>query len=155
MQIFEKKPMQVKNYGIWMRYNSRTDPINMYKEYRDLTLTGAVAQMYMEIAARHRGRASGVQIMKTAQLDAGASIRKNTTQFHKSDIKFPLSHRVQRPQSKVCSRRTHRAALLLLGVSPAPTLLDPLLTVIVCPCSGTRPPSSRPQGRTRTSNNTM
>jgi hypothetical protein len=28
-----------------MRYNSRTDPINMYKEYRDVTLTGAISQM--------------------------------------------------------------------------------------------------------------
>ena len=44
-QIFEKKPLKVKNFGIWMRYNSRTDPINMYKEYRDVTLTGAVSQM--------------------------------------------------------------------------------------------------------------
>ena len=35
----------MKNFGIWMRYNSRTDPINMYKEYRDVTLTGAVSQM--------------------------------------------------------------------------------------------------------------
>ena len=35
----------LKNYGIVLRYLSRTDPINMYKEYRDTTLTGAVSQM--------------------------------------------------------------------------------------------------------------
>jgi hypothetical protein len=45
LQIFEKKPLKVKNFGVSMRYNSRTDPINMYKEYRDVTLTGAISQM--------------------------------------------------------------------------------------------------------------
>ena len=61
-QIFEKKPDSVKNFGIWIRYNSRTDPVNMYKEYRDTTLCGAIAQMYLEMAGRHRARASSVQV---------------------------------------------------------------------------------------------
>merc|ERR1719253_939499 len=99
-EIFEKKPLKVKNFGIWMRYNSRTDPINMYKEYRDVTLTGAVAQMYMEVAGRHRGRASGVQIMKTAELSASECKREQTMMYLNSKIKFPLPHRVQRAPSK-------------------------------------------------------
>ncbi len=45
-QIFEKKPTTVKNFGIWVRYQSRTGYHNMYKEYRDTTLNGAVEQMY-------------------------------------------------------------------------------------------------------------
>lgn len=85
-QIFEKKPLKVKNFGIWMRYNSRTDPINMYKEYRDVTLTGAVAQMYLEVAGRHRGRASGVQIIKTAELTASQCKRDQTVQYHVSTL---------------------------------------------------------------------
>ena len=46
MQIFEKKPTTIKNFGIWVRYQSRTGYHNMYKEYRDVTLNGAVEQMY-------------------------------------------------------------------------------------------------------------
>ena len=46
-EIFEKSPMKVKNYAIWLRYQSRTNTHNMYKEYRDITLNGAVGQMYM------------------------------------------------------------------------------------------------------------
>ena len=46
MQIFEKKPTTIKNFGIWLRYQSRTGYHNMYKEYRDVTLNGAVEQMY-------------------------------------------------------------------------------------------------------------
>lgn len=36
----------MKNYGIWVRYQSRTGYHNAYKEYRDTTLNGAVEQMY-------------------------------------------------------------------------------------------------------------
>ena len=45
-QIFEKRPTTIKNFGIWVRYQSRTGTHNMYKEYRDTTLNGAVEQMY-------------------------------------------------------------------------------------------------------------
>ena len=49
LQIFEKNPTKIKNYGIWLRYQSRTGYHNMYKEYRDTTLNGAVEQMYIEM----------------------------------------------------------------------------------------------------------
>merc|ERR1719353_1718041 len=38
-EIFEKNPNTVKNYAIWLRYRSRTDQHNMYKEYRDMSIT--------------------------------------------------------------------------------------------------------------------
>lgn len=63
-EIFEEKPTVVKNYGIWIRYQSRTGYHNMYKEYRDVTLNGAVEQMYTEMAGRHRVRAPCLQIIK-------------------------------------------------------------------------------------------
>ncbi len=46
VQIYEKKPTTVKNFGVWVRYQSRTGYHNMYKEYRDTTLNGAVEQLY-------------------------------------------------------------------------------------------------------------
>lgn len=44
-EIPEKTPGTVKNFGIWIRYNSRHGTHNMYREYRDTALTGAISQM--------------------------------------------------------------------------------------------------------------
>ncbi|XP_059301963.1 large ribosomal subunit protein eL20-like [Lycium ferocissimum] len=41
-EIFEKNRTKIKNYGIWLRYQSRIGYHNMYKEYRDTTLNGGV-----------------------------------------------------------------------------------------------------------------
>ena len=41
-QIFEKKPLRIKNFGVWLRYDSRSGTHNMYREYRDLTVASAV-----------------------------------------------------------------------------------------------------------------
>lgn len=41
-KIFEKKPSAVKNFGVWLRYNSRSGTHNMYKEYREMSRTDAV-----------------------------------------------------------------------------------------------------------------
>ena len=50
VQIHEKKPTTIKNFGVWVRYQSRTGYHNMYKEYRDTTLNGAVEQLYQVLA---------------------------------------------------------------------------------------------------------
>eukprot|EP00034_Subulatomonas_tetraspora_P001382 GABW01001691.1.p1 GENE.GABW01001691.1~~GABW01001691.1.p1 ORF type:complete len:131 (-),score=45.83 GABW01001691.1:3-395(-) len=65
-ELKEKKPLNVKNYGMWLRYQSRSGIHNIYKEYRDTTVNAAVDQMYDEMASRHRARRSCVQIMRTA-----------------------------------------------------------------------------------------
>ncbi len=45
----------MKNFGIWLRYQSRTGYHNMYKEYRDTTLNGAVEQLYQVGGGRAGG----------------------------------------------------------------------------------------------------
>ncbi|KAL2475035.1 60S ribosomal protein L18a-2 [Abeliophyllum distichum] len=92
-EIFEKNPTTIKNYGIWLRYQSRTGYHNMYKEYRDTTLNGAVEQMYTEMASRHRVHHHCIQIIKTATIPAKLCKRESTKQFHNSKIKFPLVFR--------------------------------------------------------------
>jgi len=99
-EIFEKNPNVVKNYGMWLRYDSRSGTHNMYKEYRDTTLTGAVEKMYSEMASRHRARKSSIQIVRTALVPAAQCRRENTKQFHNSKIQFRLVHRVPRPSAK-------------------------------------------------------
>ncbi|THG14607.1 hypothetical protein TEA_014224 [Camellia sinensis var. sinensis] len=99
-EIFEKNPTKIKNYGIWLRYQSRTGYHNMYKEYRDTTLNGAVEQMYTEMASRHRVRYHCIQIIKTATIPAKLCKRESTKQFHNSKIKFPLVFKKVRPPSR-------------------------------------------------------
>merc|ERR1712023_476658 len=67
-QIYEKSPSVVKNFGIWFRYESRTGTHNAYKEFRELSLTDAVAAMYQDMAGRSRAKAAAIQILKTAEL---------------------------------------------------------------------------------------
>nr|CCA22335.1 60S ribosomal protein L18a putative [Albugo laibachii Nc14] len=99
-ELREKNTRIVKNYGVWIRYNSRSGTHNMYKEYRDVTLCGAVQQMYSELAGRHRARPRSIQIMRTAMLAAKDTKKPNIKQFHDSKIKFPLTHRIPRPHMK-------------------------------------------------------
>ncbi len=99
-EIFEKNPTTIKNFGIWLRYQSRTGYHNMYKEYRDTTLNGAVEQMYDEMASRHRVRYPCIQIIKTATIPKELCKRENTKQFQDSKIKFPLVYRKVRPPTR-------------------------------------------------------
>jgi large subunit ribosomal protein L18Ae len=99
-EIFEKNPNFVKNYGFWIRYDSRSGTHNMYKEYRDITLTGAVKKMYADLASRHRARRSSIQVVKTAVIKAGDCKRPNVQQFHDNAIRFRMLHRINRASSK-------------------------------------------------------
>lgn len=116
-EIREKNPNIVKNFGITIRYNSRSGTHNMYKEFRDTTLCGAVDQMYQDLAGRHRARFSSIQIVDTRVVPAGvralkhwdpesdpvappAVKRQNIKQFLDSKIRFPLTHRLQRSTHK-------------------------------------------------------
>lgn len=44
------------------RYDSRSGTHNMYREYRDLSVSGAVTQCYRDMGARHRARAHAIQV---------------------------------------------------------------------------------------------
>merc|ERR1712212_783763 len=99
-KVFETKPTKIKNFGIWLRYDSRSGTHNMYREYRDLTTPGAVTMCYRDMGARHRARAHSIQIMKVQVIAANKCRRPAVKQFHDSKIKFPLPHRVLRRQHK-------------------------------------------------------
>merc|ERR1712032_687141 len=84
----------------WLRYQSRTGFHNMYKEYRDTTMNGAVEAMYQEMGSRHRVRSAGIQIVKTAIVKPSLCKREHVTQFHDPKIQFPMVRKVMRPPSK-------------------------------------------------------
>uniref|UniRef100_A0A4W4DR53 Large ribosomal subunit protein eL20 n=1 Tax=Electrophorus electricus TaxID=8005 RepID=A0A4W4DR53_ELEEL len=87
--VHEKSPLKVKNFGIWLRYDSRSGTHNMYREYRDLTTSGAVTQCYRDMGARHRARAHAIQIMKVQVIPANKCRRPAIKQFHVSVCSFP------------------------------------------------------------------
>jgi len=99
----------------------------MYKEYRDVALTGAVEQMYSELSGRHRARFGSIQIVDTRVVPAGRRAIKRynpelhgdvvpigvrrpaVKQFIDSKLKFPLPHRIQRAPTKAL-RTVYNAA---------------------------------------------
>eukprot|EP00043_Microstomoeca_roanoka_P026524 m.11922 g.11922 ORF g.11922 m.11922 type:complete len:178 (-) comp6688_c0_seq1:117-650(-) len=92
-RIFEKRKGVVRNYGIWLRYDSRSGTHNMYREYRDVSLAAAVTAMYREMAARHRCRGRSIQVIRTDVVPVPKVQRPQLKQFLDSQIKFPLPHR--------------------------------------------------------------
>jgi len=110
-QIYEKKPLKVKNFGVWLRYQSRTGQHNMYREYRDLTTAAAVTHCYRDMGARHRARAESIQIVKVEPILASKCRRPHVTQFHNANIKFPLPHRILKrrglPRFTTIKPKTH------------------------------------------------
>nr|AQS22647.1 60S ribosomal protein L18a [Pseudodiaptomus poplesia] len=100
-EIREKNPLKVKNFGIWLRYDSRSGTHNMYREYRDMTVNGAITQCYRDLGARHRARAHSIQIIRCETVAASKCRRPLIVQTHDSKIKFPLAKRVQRPSGSL------------------------------------------------------
>ena len=97
-RIFEKKNKNAKNYGIWIRYESRSGIINMYKEYRDVLVSAAVEQMYIEMSGRHRAKWSSIVILRVEELSNNECIRNSIKQFHTTDIKFPIIRNIYRSE---------------------------------------------------------
>ncbi|KAJ8607450.1 hypothetical protein MRB53_040300 [Persea americana] len=94
-QIHEKHPLKVKNFGIWIRYDSRSGTHNMYKEYREMSRTDAVQALYQDMASRHRARFRSIHILKVVEVEKVDDIRRPyIKQLLSKNLKFPLPHRV-------------------------------------------------------------
>ena len=112
-EIFEKKTGAIRNYGIVLRYLTRTGTVNMYKEYRDTTLCGAVSQMYMEMAGRHSAAQDSIQIIRTSVVGNQDVRRAQVRQYTSQNIRFPKTNNLKRaPFKSVNSRvRANRPSL--------------------------------------------
>ncbi|TFL00765.1 60S ribosomal protein L18A [Pterulicium gracile] len=104
--IHEKKPLKVKNFGIWLRYDSRSGTHNMYKEYRDLSRADAVKSMYQDMAARHRARFRSIHILRVVEIEKNEDIRRPyIKQLLTPNLRFPLAHRVSKSRSTFVAHR--------------------------------------------------
>ncbi|GHJ90194.1 hypothetical protein NliqN6_6596 [Naganishia liquefaciens] len=104
--IHEKKPLKVKNFGIWLRYDSRSGTHNMYKEFRELSRAAAVETLYQDMAARHRARFRSVQILRVAEIEKKEDVKRPyIRQLLEPGLKFPLPHRRTRSKAWFAANR--------------------------------------------------
>eukprot|EP00178_Gracilaria_changii_P009074 TRINITY_DN26889_c0_g1_i1.p1 TRINITY_DN26889_c0_g1~~TRINITY_DN26889_c0_g1_i1.p1 ORF type:complete len:183 (-),score=21.19 TRINITY_DN26889_c0_g1_i1:34-582(-) len=96
-EIFDRTPTKVKNFGIFLRYDSRLLTHNLYMEYRDTTRAGAVTQLYNDMAGRYRARARAIQIISVDEILPADVKKAKTKQFITGSISFPLAHRLHKP----------------------------------------------------------
>ena len=94
-KILEKRPLKVKNFGVWLRYDSRSGTHNMYKEYRGMSRVEAVEQMYADMAARHRSRFRNVHVLKVVEIEKTADVKRPyIRQLLDPKLRFPLPSRL-------------------------------------------------------------
>merc|ERR1711970_1541285 len=103
-QVHESHPGCAKNYGIWIRYDSRSTSENMYREYRDVSLPLAVTQMYREMAGRHRARPGSIQVLRTKQVKSNECRRPQNKRMHNPNIQFPLPRRIMSKKAQTTRR---------------------------------------------------
>ena len=115
--------MKVKNFGIWLRYDSRSGTHNMYKEFRELSRADAVKALYQDMAARHRARFRSIQvhiistssytlcliflqILRVVEIEKSEDVRRPyIKQLLTPGLKFPLPHRVSKARSTFVASR--------------------------------------------------
>ena len=99
-EIYEKNPTAVRNYGLVVRYRSRTGIHNMYKEYRDVSVCGAVSQMYMEMSGRHRAVHDTIHVVKAAVVESKDLRRQKTIVNASNKAIFPKTKLTYRAPTK-------------------------------------------------------
>jgi len=82
----------------------------MYKEYRDISLNGAISQLYMEMSSRHRARHDTIHILRATTVEKAENIKRTASLVYRdSKIKFPILKTFNRAPSKRF-RTTFKAA---------------------------------------------
>mmetsp|Transcript_66890 Transcript_66890/g.156789 ORF Transcript_66890/g.156789 Transcript_66890/m.156789 type:complete len:214 (+) Transcript_66890:19-660(+) len=106
-ELHDTSPTKVKNYGIWLRYDSRTNTHNMYKEFRNVNINGAVGQLYQEMAGRHRADPGSIQIIHATTIPDDKCRREHVLEMHDRKLKFPVIRKIPHAAKKL--RTTFKA----------------------------------------------
>merc|ERR1739848_329747 len=107
-KVQEKSPTVVKNFGVWLRYDSRSGSHNMYREYRSTHTADAVTQAYRDMGARHRARPGSIQILRVESVAAKDCRRPNIQQLHNSQSRFPLPRKIMSRKAQNAPRYTNK-----------------------------------------------
>lgn len=113
-EIFERKTNSIKVYGIVLKYLTRADTVNMYKEVRSNSLNNAISQLYTEMSGRHSARHESIHIIKTMVVDRKDVRRSSTLEYMKTNIKFPKFTTIKRaPTAALKSTFTAKRPILV------------------------------------------
>lgn len=104
-EVFEKKPLKAKIYGIFLRYNSHSGTHNMYKEYIEVSKANAVSLCYKDMAARHRAAFGSIQIIRVSEIKPKDVRRPYISQMLAKGLKFPNLSRKIKPASNSYKRK--------------------------------------------------
>ena len=73
----------------------------MYREYRDVSLNGAISQLHAEMNGNHRAPEDTIVIIKTAVLNKKDEIRRpRSHQFRNMKVRFPVLRTANRPSHR-------------------------------------------------------
>jgi large subunit ribosomal protein L18Ae len=91
----------VKTYGVVLKYQSRTGQHNMYKEFRDTSVNGAIGQLYMEMSGNHRANHDTVHVVRTTVLSKKSDVRRSKSlAFRSNKLSFPIVKTIARASQK-------------------------------------------------------
>uniref|UniRef100_A0A2K5LDS1 Uncharacterized protein n=1 Tax=Cercocebus atys TaxID=9531 RepID=A0A2K5LDS1_CERAT len=105
-QVFEKSPLRVKNFGIWLRYDSRSSTHNMYR----------VFHVSRDMGARYGAWTHSIQIMKVEEIAASKCRRPAV----KPRFQDQVPATPPGPAPSALAALHHQEAQHLLGPGPSP-----------------------------------
>jgi len=90
-EVYEKGISAVHTYGIVIKYESRRAYHNMYREFRDVSLAGAVSQLYSYMSGNHRANPETIHIIRTTVVQSYKDTRRpRNYQLSAPRVKFPI-----------------------------------------------------------------
>merc|ERR1712224_410564 len=89
-----------KNFGLWVKFQTRTGNQYAFKEFRDTTINGAVHQLQYEMASRHKTDIKCIQLIKTVELVSRSCQCAYIMQYHNSKVWVTLARKMLRSSSK-------------------------------------------------------
>lgn len=68
-ELFDSGKVTTKNFGIYLKYRSDVGTTNLFKEFRDVNIKGAVDQLYNEMGGNYKVSRERVEIVRYVELE--------------------------------------------------------------------------------------
>ena len=68
-ELFDSGKVTSKNYGIYLKYRSNVGTTNLFKEFRDVNIQGAIDQLYNEMGGNYKVSRERVEIIRYVELE--------------------------------------------------------------------------------------
>lgn len=99
-RIKDPEPLRVKNFGFWLKYQSRSGIHNMYREYRALSIEVAAQKLFDDMAGRHKAKAANIHIIDVREISDHEVKRDKIKQFLQPGLRFKNPFKVPRAPTR-------------------------------------------------------